>query len=82
LSMISDANFKEEGMSAETRRQVKELLGEDNSCYVLITCGEPSPDGKMQIDMAYEGDPILAAYLLEGAQTVIDEQIEEQQQNC
>jgi hypothetical protein len=45
------------------------------SCYVLITCGEPNQDGKMDVEMTYEGEPVLAAYLLENAQSIIDEKI-------
>lgn len=51
---------------------VKKTLSENNACFVLITCGEPSKDGKMQVEMTYEGDPFLAAYLVESAQNVID----------
>lgn len=51
---------------------IKKSLANENDCYVLITCGEPTPDGQLQVELAYEGDPILASYLLEGAQNVID----------
>jgi hypothetical protein len=51
---------------------VKKELAENNACYVLITCGHPSEDGKMQVEMNYQGDPTLAAYLIESAQTLID----------
>lgn len=52
-------------------------------CYVLITCDAPSEDGKMQVEMTYEGDATLAAYLLQGAQSFIDEQeFEEQRIVC
>ena len=51
---------------------VKNVMPADGACYVLITCGEPSKDGKMQVEMTYEGDPILAAYLVESAQQFID----------
>ena len=47
-------------------------LNEDQACYVLITCGKPSADGKMSVEMTYEGDPVLAAYLLENAQELIN----------
>lgn len=50
---------------------VKNTLPENNACYVLITCGEPSKDGKMQVEMTYQGDPVLAAYLVESAQNFI-----------
>jgi hypothetical protein len=51
---------------------VKKELGENNACYVLITCGHPSQDGKMQVEMTYQGDPTLAAYLVENAQSFIE----------
>jgi hypothetical protein len=47
-------------------------LKEDQACYILITCGKPSADGKMSVELTYEGDPILASYLLENAQGFID----------
>lgn len=52
---------------------VKKTLAENNACYVLITCGAPSEDGKLQVEMTYEGDPTLAAYLVESAQNFIDQ---------
>lgn len=76
--MISVVNFEENGMEVEKERMIKEVIGSDKQCYVLITCGEASEDGKFKVEMSYEGDPILAAYLLEGAQNVIDEQITEE----
>ncbi len=48
---------------------------EKHACYVLITCGEPNPEGKMQVEMTYKGDPALAAFLLENAQGFIAEEI-------
>lgn len=47
-------------------------LKQDHACYVLITCGQPSADGKMSVEMTYAGDPTLASYLLENAQGFID----------
>jgi len=44
-----------------------------NACTVLITCEESTEDGKMQVEMTYEGDSVLAAYLLENAQSILDD---------
>jgi len=52
--------------------EIKKVLAENNACYVLITCTEASKDGKMEVEMIYGGDPILAAYLVESAQNIID----------
>jgi hypothetical protein len=57
--------------------EIKAELSKDHTCYVLVTCNTPSVDGKMQVEMSYEGDPVLAAYLLQGAQSFLEEQDEE-----
>lgn len=44
------------------------------SCYVLITCDEPSGDGDMQVEMTYEGDEALVSYLVKNAQNFFKEQ--------
>ena len=53
-------------------QDLRNALAEKNACYVLITCGEPSEDGKMEVEMTFEGDASLAAYLLESAQGLIE----------
>ena len=40
----------------------------------MITCDQPEDNGQMQVEMTYEGDPVLAAYLLQGAQSFMDEE--------
>lgn len=49
---------------------------EIHACRILITCGHPSTDGKMDVEMTYEGDPTLASYLLERAQSYINHEDE------
>ncbi len=56
-------------------RDVKKVLEKNNACYILITCAKPTADGNMQVEMSYEGDACLAAYLIEGAQEIIDDDI-------
>lgn len=60
-------------MKKRSRKHLQEVLDTDPSCYVLITCGKPSEKGEMQVEMTYQGDASMAAYLLQGAQTVIDQ---------
>ena len=50
-------------------------LAKKHTCYILITCDAAQSDGNMEVKMTYEGDPTLAACLLEGAQNMIDEQV-------
>ncbi len=59
----------------KTNLEIKKAISKKNSCYVLITCGEPSQDGKMEVEMSYGGDPVLAAYLVESAQNIIETEI-------
>lgn len=64
-------------MDKRSRKHLQEALDKNPSCYVLITCGEPSEDGEMQVEMTYQGDATLAAYLLQGAQLFIDQEEDE-----
>jgi hypothetical protein len=65
-------------MNNSDHREIKRQLSKNPSCYVLITCYEmPAKDGKMQVEMSYNGDVVLASYLLQGAQNVMDECAEE-----
>jgi hypothetical protein len=61
-------------MKRRIEKCLKAELAKKHACYVLITCDPPSCDGKMQVEMSYEGDATLAAYILHGAQLHIDDQ--------
>ena len=50
----------------------KASRNDENECSILITCKKPTKDGKMAVELTYEGDPILANFLLENAQGAID----------
>ena len=52
--------------------KIKERLKKNNACYVLITCSEPSKEGKMQVELNYSGDEDLVAYLIDGAKGIFD----------
>ena len=49
----------------------KQPSADKEICYVLIKCKEPNEKGDMQVEMTYEGDPVLASYLIETAQGMI-----------
>lgn len=53
------------------------MTKEDVSAYILITCGNSSLDGKIHVEMTYEGDPSLVSYLLKTAKESMDQSIEE-----
>lgn len=65
-------------MNKKSRKRIKDVLDKDPSCYVLITCGQPSADGEMHVEMTYQGDASLASYLIQGAQSFIDQEEEEE----
>ncbi|HSX38202.1 MAG TPA: hypothetical protein VLE95_05165 [Chlamydiales bacterium] len=50
----------------------KKNLSENYECFVLITCTRPTEDGKMEVEMDYEGDDTLAAFLIENAAQVFE----------
>ncbi|HEX2582704.1 MAG TPA: hypothetical protein VHL30_01160, partial [Chlamydiales bacterium] len=55
--------------------RIKKTLGEKHACYVLITCSDPTKEGKMEVEMSYEGDEMLAAFLIDNASQVFDEKL-------
>ncbi|MDP1607950.1 MAG: hypothetical protein Q8L98_01400 [Chlamydiales bacterium] len=71
---MSKAIFKTQSKNALLSK-IKKELSERYACYVLITCTDPSGDGKMDVEMDYEGDEVLAAFLLENAGQVFDQKL-------
>jgi len=59
---------------SDIHKRVQKLLEKDFEGYVLVTCRPAAGDGKMQVEMSYDGDPVLAAYLMEGAQEYLEEE--------
>jgi hypothetical protein len=60
-------------MKRRSDKCLKEKLAKKHACYVLITCDPSAKDGRMEVEMSYEGDATLAAYILHGAQLRMDE---------
>ncbi len=65
-------------MKRNSEHHLREQLNKEHECYVLITCNKPSDNGEMQVEMTYEGDVLLASYLLQGAQTLMDEKVDQE----
>jgi len=59
-------------MNKKSQKHIHEVLENTPSCYVLITCGQPSENGQMEVEMTYQGDAALVSYLLHGAQNIIE----------
>jgi hypothetical protein len=60
-------------MKSKIDKDIRDKLVKKHACFVLITCDAPQEDGQMNVEMTYEGDPVLAAYLLQGAQAYFEE---------
>lgn len=57
---------------------VKKKLADKQMCYILITCTIPKEEnGKLNVEMSYDGDPALASYLIQGAQNFFEDQEDE-----
>ncbi len=59
--------------------KIKKTLGEKHACYVLITCTEPTEEGQIEVEMSYEGDETLAAFLIDNASQVFDEKLSQRE---
>jgi hypothetical protein len=62
-------------MSHNVHKLIGQKLSKSSVCYVLITCEKTETDGDLQVEMTYQGDPVLASYLLQGAQSSIDSKL-------
>lgn len=60
--------------SSPVSKTLRKKLAQDHACYVLITCNHPDENGKMQVEMTYEGDTCLAAMLIENAQSYLQDE--------
>lgn len=70
--MVIEMDKRTKYKQRQSRHDIRRELAENNACFVLITCGEPTEDGRMEVEMTYEGDASLAAYLIESAQGFIE----------
>ena len=59
-------------MSKKINRKITEALAKNHPCYVLITCAPPTEDGYIKVEMSYEGEPEMVAFLLDDAQSYMD----------
>jgi len=58
--------------SAAAEAEEIETEDEELYCSVLITCKKPAEDGSMQVELSYEGDKVVASYLIHSAQQMFN----------
>ncbi|MCP5505706.1 MAG: hypothetical protein H7A38_02355 [Chlamydiales bacterium] len=63
MSKVVRPNFELGNIS-----KLKEALAREGLSFLLITCTEPSKEGKMDVEMDYEGDRDLIAFLMKSAE--------------
>jgi hypothetical protein len=60
-----------------SKKDVKSILRRKKRgkilCYVLITCEKPKDDGTIEMEIDYDGQRWLAAYMLKNARSVFGE---------
>ncbi len=61
-------------------KTAKRKIGADCACYVLISCTRPDANGKIEVQMNYEGDESLASFLVASAAGAFDESVERESQ--
>jgi hypothetical protein len=64
-------------MKSNLDKRTRAQLAKKHACYILITCDQAEMDGNMHVEMTYEGDPNLAACMLQGAQSILEEEVNE-----
>ncbi len=64
-----DEKHKKEAALAKFKKD----LGEGYACLVVITCTQPDAQGKMDVGLDFEGDEMLASFLVENAAQVFED---------
>lgn len=67
------SNNVQNSSSSPLSLSLRKKLAKEHACYVLITCSHPNEGGNMHVEMTYDGDPMLAAMLIENAQGYLQE---------
>ena len=78
MAKILEGLFDKEGPSNKEIKSILKRKKEGKTiCYVLLTCSEPDEFGSMEVEMKYEGERWLAAYLVNSAQGVLEDEEDE-----
>lgn len=58
----------------EVTQTYDESENDETVCEIKIRCLKPSSEGQMRVSLEYTGDSQLACYLIEHAQSIIEEE--------
>jgi hypothetical protein len=63
-------------------KKIKHVLCDKTACYVLLTCSHPNEEGKMMVEVTYEGDEAVASYLVDNAKEILDQNSKHHNEYC
>lgn len=72
----------EESVPQQAEDRLLQELAKRYPSYVLVTAGVPNAEGRLDVQLSYQGDPWLARYLIDGAADVLDEACAEADEEC
>jgi hypothetical protein len=75
--MVIEMEKNADWLNSLSRQDLRRVLAEKNACFVLITCGEPTKEGEIEVEMMCGGDESLAAYLVASAHGLIEDDNEQ-----
>ena len=67
MSKVIKTDFRPSNIS-----KIKKALFDEKCSFVLITCSDPSKEGKICVEMDYSGDRDLIAYLMKSAENYLE----------
>lgn len=65
-------NEAEAVFRASDHEKMKQLVTKNHLSYILITCSQPSEEGKMDVEMSCEGDDDLIDLLMQNAMSRLE----------
>lgn len=64
--------------NSDPHQEFEKTFSKNHAGYVLITCDQASDSGEMKVEMTYGGSPSLAHMLIDGAQSFLDDESDEE----
>lgn len=60
---------------------IKATAGNGDLCTINVTCSQPSESGEMSVECSFEGDAVLATFLLEKALRYVESHVDDEKWN-